>query len=117
EAPRLEPLDQELRRRAVARETRLEAFGEHALERGVQPVDHRDRRGVVVDAARAEIPADQREVEIPALNRARAALEPRPRGRSERDRRETRRTGETLLGAGVGRVDLPLVEAHVDARE
>ena len=57
----------------VPRVRRVEPFGEQHAETGVQRVEHRDRRGVVVAARGADVVGEQREVEVPALRRRGAA--------------------------------------------
>ena len=61
----------------VAREARFEPFLVHDAQRLVQRVDHRDRRGVVVDAVGAPVLLEQAHVEVPALHLVRASAQPR----------------------------------------
>ncbi len=94
-----------------------EAFVEHRAEAGVEGEDHRDRRGVVVLAGRADVVADETEVEVPGLRWCPAGADPVDRASRERDRREARRNAEALLRARVGRVDPPTVDLERDATE
>jgi hypothetical protein len=117
EAEAGEPLDQALVRRAVACEAGLEPLLLDASQRLVQAEDHVDGRRVVVHALAPEVAADQAQVEIPALHRSSPPLDALERARSERYRCEAGRAGEALLGAGVGRVHLPVVDPDVHPGE
>ena len=79
----------------------------------MQRDDHAGRRRVVVGAPGAgrlaRVPAEQPEVEVPAL---RLLDPPLPRPVVDRERREARRDAQALLRAGVGQVDAPLVQPH-----
>ena len=101
----------------VARPRRSEPFVEHRAEAGVESEDHRDRRGVVVLASRADVVADESEVEVPRLRRGLPGTDPVDGTGGERDRRETRRDAEALLRARVGRVDPPGVDLERDPTE
>ena len=82
----------------------------------MEGVHHAHRRRVVIDALFAEIAADQRHVEVPALYGGAAALHACQGAGAEADRRQARGARQTLLGAGVGRVDPPLVDSDVHTR-
>ena len=102
----------------VPRPARLQPFLQHEPQPFAQGVDHRDRRGVVVEAvARPSSAATHRQVEIPALH-LRLALADRLDGaRAERHRRQARRTAQALLRATVNRVDLPGVQRQRHAAQ
>jgi hypothetical protein len=84
-----------------------------------QPVQHRDRRGVVVGAAAlgVEVAEQQRHVEVPRLHRRPASADALDGPVGEGHRGEAGRHGQALLRARVRRVDVPVVDADVDAAE
>ena len=90
---------------------RVEAFLQKHTQAGVQGVDHRDRRRVVVPAGGAHVVADQAEVEIP---RPGLFHESAAGPVVHRQRGQTGRHTQALLGAGVGHVDAPAVDLHLD---
>ena len=60
---------------------------------------------------------DHRQVEVPALDLGRPAVDRLDRGRREGHRGEARRARETLLGAAVAGVDPPAVDLDLDAAQ
>ena len=95
----------------------LEPFLEQHAEPGVQRVEHRDRRGVVIAARGADVVGEQSRGRGTTTARApTGCAHVRPRGR-EADRRETGRDAEALLRSRVDGVDAPRVDLDRDATE
>ena len=83
-----EVLDKGPTHRAVPGEPVLEPLLEHDPQRLVQAVEHVDRRGVVIKTFLAPVLPNHRQVQIPALHLALAAIDPRDRPRADRHRRQ-----------------------------
>jgi len=71
----------------------------------------------MVRAVVAPVPLQKREVEVPRAGPLLAAEHLVHRAVVERERARTGRTREALLRAGVGHVDVPLVDAQLDAAQ
>src|SRR5690606_23255244 len=95
---------------------RVEALFEHHSEAGMQRVDHRDRRGVVVRtrSASSDVLGDHVEIEIPRLGRFEQLGE---RSVGDGEWGEPGRYADTLLRAAVGDVDAPVVDTQIDTGE
>src|SRR5262245_33321576 len=95
----------------------VETLVEDNTEPGVERVEHRDGRGVVIAARAPDVVGDQRKVEVPRLCRRRTRSDALDGAGREADRRETRWDAEAFLRAGVDRVDAPRVDLDRYAAE
>ena len=97
----------------VSREAGLEAFLADRPERLAETVDHRGRRRVVVEAPGAPVVGELAEVQIVAPHFGPAPADDGVGPRVVGDRRQPRRTAQTLLGPCGRDVDVPAVDGDL----
>src|SRR5262245_17999969 len=84
---------------------RLEPLLKREAQRLAQRVDHVAGRRVVIDALRAPVSREQRDVQIPRRGRTRSLSDRLERTWGKGDRREPWRSAQTLLRAAVADID------------
>ena len=101
----------------MAREARRETLLRDRAQRRAQAIDHRRRRRVVVDARGAPVARELAEIQVIAAHRAPAPAERVFGARVVRDRRQTRRAAQALLGPAHRHVHVPGVERDFGAAQ
>src|SRR5262249_18012385 len=109
EPQRSEAGTQRVAMQTMAREARGETFLVHSPERLAQPVHHRGRRRVVVEAGRAPVVGELTQIEIVAAHLGTAPADDCFGPRVIRDRSQSRRAAQALLSPRGRDVDVPAV--------
>src|SRR5687767_11988288 len=97
--------------KSMTREACVEALDLNQTQRLAQPVDHAGRRRVMVEALRAPVLGELREVEVVSADRSATRAEDLRRTRVVGHGRHPRRTAQTFLGAADRDIDLALVDS------